>query len=110
MGSVGLANTKLAARYFSLFVNRLAYTIQSHRPDSSGKHYYYRPRENKRLSIETIRQHLTGRLTIGIYALNPKTQRSKWVAIDADYENALEDRSEERRVGKECRSRWSPYH
>ena len=22
----------------------------------------------------------------------------------------LPDRSEERRVGKECRSRWSPYH
>ena len=22
----------------------------------------------------------------------------------------LTDRSEERRVGKECRSRWSPYH
>src|SRR2546430_10064308 len=25
-------------------------------------------------------------------------------------ENQLRDRSEERRVGKECRSRWSPYH
>ena len=25
-------------------------------------------------------------------------------------EIALNDRSEERRVGKECRSRWSPYH
>ena len=24
--------------------------------------------------------------------------------------NALVSRSEERRVGKECRSRWSPYH
>src|SRR5258707_9368609 len=24
--------------------------------------------------------------------------------------NALDVRSEERRVGKECRSRWSPYH
>ena len=24
--------------------------------------------------------------------------------------NACKDRSEERRVGKECRSRWSPYH
>src|SRR5258708_10978931 len=23
---------------------------------------------------------------------------------------AIDDRSEERRVGKECRSRWSPYH
>src|SRR3712207_9309191 len=28
-----------------------------------------------------------------------------------DYQNKLNwDRSEERRVGKECRSRWSPYH
>ena len=24
--------------------------------------------------------------------------------------DATNDRSEERRVGKECRSRWSPYH
>src|SRR2546430_15745426 len=24
--------------------------------------------------------------------------------------NLVEERSEERRVGKECRSRWSPYH
>ena len=24
--------------------------------------------------------------------------------------NAISSRSEERRVGKECRSRWSPYH
>ena len=29
---------------------------------------------------------------------------------DADLEPLLLDRSEERRVGKECRSRWSPYH
>ena len=27
-----------------------------------------------------------------------------------DFEGALQQRSEERRVGKECRSRWSPYH
>ena len=25
-------------------------------------------------------------------------------------EEKLDNRSEERRVGKECRSRWSPYH
>ena len=24
--------------------------------------------------------------------------------------DTFDDRSEERRVGKECRSRWSPYH
>jgi len=28
----------------------------------------------------------------------------------ADFSNRPEIRSEERRVGKECRSRWSPYH
>ena len=26
------------------------------------------------------------------------------------YEDNFAERSEERRVGKECRSRWSPYH
>src|SRR2546427_8106659 len=34
--------------------------------------------------------------------------------IGADFEimssEAIQRRSEERRVGKECRSRWSPYH
>ena len=34
------------------------------------------------------------------------------VIIDKDlnYYAAFGNRSEERRVGKECRSRWSPYH
>ena len=27
-----------------------------------------------------------------------------------DFVAVFDDRSEERRVGKECRSRWSPYH
>ena len=27
-----------------------------------------------------------------------------------EYTSDALDRSEERRVGKECRSRWSPYH
>ena len=31
---------------------------------------------------------------------------SRWVEADRQ----LAARSEERRVGKECRSRWSPYH
>ena len=36
-----------------------------------------------------------------------------WKCIGSDvYANhaTVERRSEERRVGKECRSRWSPYH
>src|SRR5579871_5357272 len=87
----GQVTTEMATRYFRLFVNRLAYTVQSHRPDAKGKRYYYRPRDARRLSRETVCEHLNGHITIGMYALNPKTQRSKWVAIDADYEDALDD-------------------
>src|SRR5256886_14118171 len=31
-------------------------------------------------------------------------------SFQCDPKQLLEQRSEERRVGKECRSRWSPYH
>ena len=30
--------------------------------------------------------------------------------VRGSVEETLNERSEERRVGKECRSRWSPYH
>ena len=35
-----------------------------------------------------------------------------WGMLDNEKENGTSQRarSEERRVGKECRSRWSPYH
>ena len=32
------------------------------------------------------------------------------IALSCDPDLLICDRSEERRVGKECRSRWSPYH
>jgi hypothetical protein len=85
------ASLGLTARYWCLFVNRLAYTMQSDKPGNNGKHYYYKPKDGRRLSRETVLQHLNGQITIGIYAINPETQRSKWVAIDADYASALED-------------------
>ena len=34
----------------------------------------------------------------------------EWIIIDIIFIIASITRSEERRVGKECRSRWSPYH
>ena len=37
-------------------------------------------------------------------------EKLKTIAIDEPTMSMLFTRSEERRVGKECRSRWSPYH
>jgi hypothetical protein len=92
MQTKSLASEEIAARYLEMFVNRLAYTVQSTAPHrESGKHYYYRPKGSVSLSVAAIRRHLEGEITIGLYAINPETQRCKWVAIDADYSDALED-------------------
>ena len=91
------ATSEMARTFSELFVNRRAYTIQSTRPHpESGRHYYYRPKGQNGapapgLTLDTVRRHLGGELTIGIYAINPATQRCKWMAIDADYRTALED-------------------
>ena len=91
------ATSEMARTFSQLFVNRRAYTIQSTRPHpESGRHYYYRPKGQNGapapgLTLDTVRRHLGGELTIGIYAINPATQRCKWMAIDADYRTALED-------------------
>ena len=38
-------------------------------------------------------------------------QHKKIFQMISNFYNTMQkDRSEERRVGKECRSRWSPYH
>jgi len=91
------ATASMAESFYHLFVNRRAYTRQSTRPHlETGIYYYYRPKARDgeaplALSPETVQQRLAGGTTLGIYGINPRTQRSKWVAIDADYKNALVD-------------------
>jgi hypothetical protein len=91
------APATVVADYFHLFVNRRAYTLQSNRPrPESARHYYYRPKDKETgqglsLTLDTIRRHLEGEITIGLYAINSATQCSKWVAIDADYPDSLAD-------------------
>ena len=57
---------------------------------------------------------LSGALMISAYSpvvfaeTTEKTEASK--TDEAKDESEKKERSEERRVGKECRSRWSPYH
>lgn len=92
-----IATPALVKLYTELFVNRRAYTLQSTRPHpESGRHYYFRPKERNSggpmlLTEETVADHLEGRVTIGLYAINSLNQRCKWVAIDADYATAMDD-------------------
>ena len=91
------ATIEQAREYTAWFVNRRAYTRQTDRPDEkSGKFYFYQARnrqtkERLALDDQVILKHLAGVQTVGLYAINPETQRSKWVAIDADYDGAYRD-------------------
>ena len=56
-------------------------------------------RGSNRIMIQAIQANVSVEISLQIIELDV------WVMILENY-----SRSEERRVGKECRSRWSPYH
>src|SRR2546423_13185277 len=76
--------------------------------DSAGRTVETRPLEG--LGEERVRQAL--RDFVGLVEQTPPMYSARKVDGKRLYElaRAGEERSEERRVGKECRSRWSPYH
>lgn len=88
-------NRGTANDFIGLLVNRRAYSIQAHQPLPNGKVPYYlardwKTKEPKPLDADAVRMHLNGDITINLYAINPETQRAKWVAIDGDFDGAVE--------------------
>src|SRR5260370_24545090 len=59
----------------------------------------------QRLQAGTFRRDLFFRLQVVEIRVPPLRERPTDILLLAEH-----FRSEERRVGKECRSRWSPYH
>ena len=70
------------------------------------------------MTIIYIRHDVTTLAEVNALALTDRQQNDAIVlsstghtcAWSLPYATRNEGRSEERRVGKECRSRWSPYH
>ena len=68
------------------------------------------PPTNGHIDVAIRASHFFDTLIIGVGnnpGKNPLFSADERVAM---LEEIFKDRSEERRVGKECRSRWSPYH
>src|SRR2546425_9719185 len=65
------------------------------------------------LHQEVCMRRIFAELTLAVLTVACSEQATapakKMSAVARDFTNSS-DRSEERRVGKECRSRWSPYH
>src|SRR5258707_6245301 len=58
---------------------------------------------------DVIEERLAGAKAV-LVLWSAEAVKSQWVRSEADRARTDRKRSEERRVGKECRSRWSPYH
>ena len=95
-----------ANNFMRLFVNRLAYGVQAYKPLPNGSAPYFLARDwltkaPKQLDADVVRAHLNGDITINLFAINPETQRSKWIAIDADFDGAIQSLIELRRELKQ---------
>ena len=88
-----LDNVKKLAGYLQILRDHLDKSIKI----NSG---YRSPAHNKKINGKPKSIHLLGLAAdIVVSGMSPK-----------EVFKEVEKRSEERRVGKECRSRWSPYH
>ena len=61
----------------------------------------------KKIRQLTVRLKMQWKILIGVLVAGVACGG---VLIFANADSSVSLRSEERRVGKECRSRWSPYH
>ena len=72
-------------------------------------------REQKVAKVEELTEKLKASSALlvadyrGLTVAEAREIRNEMRQAGADFE-VVKNRSEERRVGKECRSRWSPYH
>src|SRR2546430_16387002 len=79
-------------------------------PEAEVVDLYVLTLDNHRVGAAPVNPHGGGVAGL-VYAIAQGEHRFRVRSLDlaaADFAGG--DRSEERRVGKECRSRWSPYH
>ena len=62
------------------------------------------------MDTQNYKRTLAGSVGAGMGALMGASGRTYFILEHKTSSKYHQARSEERRVGKECRSRWSPYH
>src|SRR2546427_12472980 len=88
-----------------------AFTRDPRRRETDGEEEEQERDESEKARRGTPRS-VAGRHSRTLYATPVKMQAARAGALQepARFLQSILTRSEERRVGKECRSRWSPYH
>ena len=117
---MGEANFAQVRQEFNRRVQAGEFRAVDHGPKHAGQQYT--TAAMLRMERETIGQMqegnrsgysdpmlVGGKIRIGTEERHPELNAGQRQAVDEVF-LSREKRSEERRVGKECRSRWSPYH
>src|SRR2546422_11586769 len=87
--------------YTTLFRSLLVLAEDAHGPHAAdGAMHVYR--------AQAVLDDFVGH--VAVTGLLDRCARELLPGISGGLRAGIHDRSEERRVGKECRSRWSPYH
>jgi len=80
------------------------------RPEKALQDLLHKSREASKKALQmSAKGHDTRQEAARLKALG-KEIRERDALFSEQFRKRAEERSEERRVGKECRSRWSPYH
>ena len=102
---VGFDRSQWSARCASRFNQRYGYFPYCRSKDEGLKEYSGEWKARNELRNETV-----SRIKREILHGEFKEERRLYMNVCRLYRFVVNPRSEERRVGKECRSRWSPYH
>src|SRR6185312_11445902 len=78
-------------------------------PEAAVSATFLGPQAEGSTAALTMRSASDTRFRISIFIFVPLVPL-ELLASDRPFSSRSPSRSEERRVGKECRSRWSPYH
>src|SRR2546422_9751356 len=95
-------------KYLTLEKDASPHTLRSYRSDLREFQVFVgRDKPLGEVDGRTVRAYLAHLHTRG---LDGASVARKLAALRSWFRFLVRRRSEERRVGKECRSRWSPYH
>src|SRR3712207_6086633 len=101
--SADLANFNYKGIYVSLTIDIRKWAVTKR--DDAG-----RPTEHDQSQLLPIVLRVTKESKRLYLPVGEKSTWSEWLEMCKHEQSTRVRRSEERRVGKECRSRWSPYH